>query len=60
MPIYEHECLVCGERFEIRRSMSDRDSEVKCQVCGAEKTHRILSVFSAKSTGSSCAPGAPT
>jgi len=60
MPIYEYECSSCGEKFELRRSINDSDSEVKCPRCGAEKPRRVLSMFSTTSSGGSCAPGAPT
>ena len=60
MPIYEYECLKCGEKFEIRRSMADSDSEVKCLRCGEEKPRRVLSTFSTTFSGKSCTPGTPT
>ena len=60
MPIYEYECLKCGERFELRRSMSDSDQEVKCPECGAEDPRRIFSTFATSSVSSSYASGAPT
>jgi len=60
MPIYEYECTACGEKFELRRSMSDSDSEIKCPRCGAEKPRRVLSMFGTTSSGGSCAPGAST
>lgn len=60
MPIYEYECLVCGSNFELRRSISDSDSDLECPKCGAEKTRRVISMFSTNSPGISCAPGAPT
>ena len=28
MPIYEYECLKCGNCFELRRSMNDSDRDV--------------------------------
>jgi len=60
MPIYEYECPSCGERFELRRGMNDSDSEIKCPRCEAENQHRVFSMFSATSSGSSCAPGGST
>ncbi len=41
MPIYEYECLACGETFEKRQSFSD-DSLANCPN-GHEKTRRLLS-----------------
>ncbi len=59
MPIYEYECTKCGERFELRRSMSDSDQKVKCPRCGAEDSRRVFSAF-ATTSGGSCAPSSPT
>ena len=36
MPIYEYECISCGEKFELRRGITDSDSEIKCPKCGLE------------------------
>jgi putative FmdB family regulatory protein len=33
MPIYEYECLECGERFELRQSVKDEPVK-KCVKCG--------------------------
>jgi len=60
MPIYEYECLTCGERFELRRSMSDSDQELKCPQCGAENPRRIFSTFATTASGGACAPSSPT
>ena len=60
MPIYEYECPSCGERFELRRGMTDSDSEIKCPRCGAENPRRVLSTFSTASKVGSCAPGGST
>jgi putative FmdB family regulatory protein len=60
MPIYEYECVKCSEHFELRRSMSDSDSEVKCPRCGAENPRRVFSVFATTNSSSTCAPSSPT
>ena len=60
MPIYEYECTKCGERFELRRSIADSDSEVKCPKCGAEEPRRVFSVFATGSSSGTCAPSSPT
>jgi putative FmdB family regulatory protein len=60
MPIYEYECLVCGEKFELRRGLNDSDAEIKCPECGEEKPRRVFSVFSTGSSSGACAPGNPT
>ena len=57
MPIYEYQCTSCEERFEMRRSISDDDGDVRCPKCGAERPRRIISAFlSGASTQSTCAP----
>ena len=60
MPIYEYECIKCGEKFELRRSMADSDSEIKCPRCGEASPRRVLSVFGTASPGNSCAPSSST
>jgi putative FmdB family regulatory protein len=59
MPIYEYECVKCGECFELRRSMSDSDQNVKCPKCGTESPRRVFSAFATTSDGSG-APSSPT
>ncbi|MDP2917521.1 MAG: zinc ribbon domain-containing protein [Dehalococcoidia bacterium] len=64
MPIYEYECAKCGERFELRRSLADKDSEIQCPGCGEKNPERVFSLFCTvgSSTGGSsgCAPAAST
>lgn len=60
MPIYEYECLKCGERFELRRNMADSDSGAGCPKCGAEQARRVFSAFATFSWGNTCAPSSPT
>lgn len=60
MPIYEYECLKCDERFELRRSMAESDSDVRCPKCGAEHSQRVFSVFASGSSGSACSPSGST
>ena len=63
MPVYEYECTNCGEKFELRRSMSDNDSNIKCPRCGKGQPKRVLSTFfgATSSSGSkSCAPSGST
>jgi len=33
MAIYEYECCQCGEKFELRRMMSEKDEDVTCPRC---------------------------
>lgn len=44
MPIYEYECVSCGERREDLRSMALRDTSTKCNKCG-NTCERIFSRF---------------
>jgi len=60
MPIYEYKCTSCGEMFELRRSMTDGDSEIKCLKCGAEHPQRVFSAFSTSHSSVVCAPSSPT
>jgi len=60
MPIYEYECEKCGERLELRRSISDNDSEIRCPKCGTENPRRVFSMFTTDSSGAACAPSSPT
>ena len=55
MPIYEYECTKCGEKFELRRSMSDNDAEVICPGCGEKNAQRVFSTFASTSTGGTSA-----
>lgn len=44
MPIYEYQCMDCGQKFEQIRSMKDADAPIKCEQCQGLKTKRLLSV----------------
>lgn len=60
MPIYEYECRSCGEKFELRRGITESDSEIKCPKCEAANPRRIISMFNTGSSGESCAPSGST
>jgi len=61
MPIYEYECIKCGQKFELRRSMADSDKDTQCPRCGAEDSQRVFSVFAtAGFSVGACAPGNST
>jgi putative FmdB family regulatory protein len=65
MPIYEYQCVECGEQFEkLVRSSAPADS-VTCPKCGSKNVQKKLSVFgvggghktsSASAPASSCGP----
>ncbi len=46
MPIYEYKCKECGKIFEIYQRLSERDEDIKCPACGAEKPVKRVSAFS--------------
>jgi len=60
MPLYEYECPECGQKLELRRSISDSERDIKCPECGKGILKRILSLFSTPSSGNGCAPGGAT
>ena len=39
MPLYEYRCTACGHRFELLRSISQRDEAV-CEKCGEKLSVR--------------------
>ena len=57
MPIYDYECVQCGHRFDLLRSVSSRD-DVKCPKCGGEVSRvyegRWSSLGKASAGGCSC------
>ena len=52
MPIYEYSCVICSNRFDKRRAMSEIDDPAPCPDCGSE-SRRVFSVFAAFSAGGS-------
>jgi putative FmdB family regulatory protein len=62
MPIYEYRCNECRKTFELIRSLSEGDQELRCPVCKSPKVSRVMSVFSScptsdSSSAPSCGPG---
>jgi putative FmdB family regulatory protein len=58
MPIYEHECLACGARFEELEAFECREKPHKCPVCGAKRSRPVMSVFAG--SGPSCGSCSPS
>lgn len=65
MPLYEFDCLSCGQSFEkLVRSVA-AINEVVCPVCGQTHVQKKLSTFaanikggiSASTSAMACAPG---
>ncbi len=52
MPFYEYSCARCGERFELMRSLSDRDAPASCPSCGGSEIRRELPRVNASVSGS--------
>ena len=50
MPIYEYACKKYGEKFELRRSINDADTGLKCPGCGEKSVKRLLSLSGTTST----------
>jgi putative FmdB family regulatory protein len=57
MPVYEYQCSQCDEKFELRRNIADKDSDVRCPKCGTKAPKRVLSLFSTTCSRESCSPG---
>lgn len=69
MPTYEYICTNCGQKFEIKASMSEKGKGLKttCPTCGGTQAQQVLSSVAVKSSsggggkskGSSggCGPG---
>ena len=51
MPIYEYQCVDCGERFDALRSMSMADAPISCENCDSMRTTRKVSAAFAHSSG---------
>lgn len=53
MPIFEYDCLQCGEQFEhLLRKAND---PVQCPACGTSQLRRLVSLSSVSSEGRSAA-----
>ncbi|MBW2636224.1 MAG: zinc ribbon domain-containing protein [Deltaproteobacteria bacterium] len=53
MPIYEYKCENCANEFEMIRSMSDDDNDIKCPKCGKKKVKKVMSAVSSPGGGCS-------
>ncbi|MFN8459492.1 MAG: zinc ribbon domain-containing protein [Anaerolineae bacterium] len=65
MPLYEFDCLSCGQSFEKLVRSAEAIKEVVCPICGQPHIQKKLSAFATKVKGGSsnsigaaaCAPG---
>ena len=52
MPIYEYECVLCGERFDkLIRSISKMPPEIVCPACQSTDVQRLISAPTIHSGG---------
>ena len=58
MPIYEFQCADCGAKKEILFRSGDETVEMKCDKCGSENLHRVMSCASFSISGGAGAPKA--
>ena len=49
MPIYEYECRVCKEKFEVLQFNNNDVHTVRCPKCQADKPQKVVSRFSSGS-----------
>ncbi len=47
MPIYEYDCVECGEPFKKLVRASTQKSEIACPSCGSANAKKKLSVMAA-------------
>jgi len=45
MPIYEYQCIHCGQRFEVRQAIGEDGSKLSCPKCHAGTPKRLFSSF---------------
>jgi len=61
VPFYDYECPECGEKFDLIRSVDERDEPVTCPRCGKQDRMRktdwsAVSIGRLGSSGSTCLP----
>jgi putative FmdB family regulatory protein len=47
MPMYEYDCLKCGERFEVL--VRGAQTPIACTACGHDQVERVVSSFAVNS-----------
>jgi putative FmdB family regulatory protein len=65
MPLYEFDCLTCGQSFEKLVRSAAAVTEVVCPICGQPHIQKKMSVFASTNKGdrsistsaAACAPG---
>ncbi len=59
MPVYEHKCRKCGEKFAVLQPVTAGRTGTPCPNCGSTDTKRIISLFGSKTDGGSCGSRGP-
>ena len=49
MPIYEYQCLDCGNRFEVLQRMGEGAEGLTCPECGDARVTKQFSTFASNS-----------
>ncbi len=64
MPFYEFHCPKCDAKFDLMRSIVDRDKPAACPICGDKKTSRqlphVLTNVKGGDSSGSCPSSGPT
>lgn len=50
MPVYEYKCHKCDRNFEVSRSMTETEGNVKCPSCGSTQIDRVYTSVFAKTS----------
>jgi len=58
MPLYEYHCQECGENFEKMVRISEAGNSPECPQCGSPQTHKQISTFASKMSGTAFSSGA--
>ena len=51
MPIYEYECMSCGEDFSRLQKMGAGEAETTCRHCGSSELRRKISACAISGSG---------
>lgn len=60
MPIYEYQCLECGEKFDKLVRSTSSLPRIECPKCGGKKVKKLLSVFGVQASDSASDFTCPT
>jgi len=57
MPIYEYQCLECGEGFELLVGFNETKDHKTCPTCDSTHTTRLISVFASNGSNTTSSAG---